>query len=182
MIRQRPVMATALFGLACAMAYIPASLVLGRLLHWTTALNFMIWLALAAYSWMLTRISGKSPLAATFPLAFLLAANLLPFVSIPTPAYGFFALGTLSWIRSSICCPGPTLPRLALEMTLCLGSTILAAWFGPRNAFEAALLVWLVFLLQASYFLFINQAAPEPRLDRFEQARRRAERLLAASE
>ncbi len=181
-IRQRPVLTTILFGLACAVAYIPLGWFLGKVFYWPTALRLMIWTGLAGYTWILTRTSGKPLLAALFPLLFLLAAAVIPIFSIPVTAYGLFALGVLSWVRSGICYPGSVLGRVALELALCVGGALLIGWFGPRTVLEAALMVWLFFLLQSTYFLFAPTPAMQssPRLDRFEEARRRAERIMAS--
>jgi hypothetical protein len=73
--------------------------------------------------------------------------------------------------------------RLAVELLLCFLGAVLVHVFTPGSMFGWALGVWMFFLVQALYFVFIEYAGnieeETAQMDPFEQANRQAETILS---
>jgi hypothetical protein len=139
-----------------------------------------IWLFLAGYAFLLSRLSKKSFLAVVFPLLLLFMAIFI----VESVTYFFlFALAIISWIRSGICFQKPVGIRLMMEILLSFAGGILATAFTPASPLGWALGVWMYFLVQALYFVLVEHvSAPEDYktdMDPFEKAGRQAEAILS---
>ena len=88
----------------------------------------------------------------------------------------------ISWIRSGICYQRPGVMGLAVELLLCLLGAVLVQVFTPGSAAAWALGVWMFFLVQALYFVFLGPADDQQeesiKTDAFERASRQAEKIL----
>jgi hypothetical protein len=175
---RRPVRTTLVYGLASALAVMPATIFLAGVIGWPLAFKLLLWLNLSVYALLLTRWSGKGPGKILFPLFLLLVMALWP---------GFYAgffllgLGVLCWIRSGICFSmGPV--RAAVGEALAIGGgSGLVMFFNPGSSIAWAISIWLFFLMQALYFFIVPLSAPsgdEALGDTFERAHREALRLL----
>ncbi len=137
----------------------------------------LIWLGTACYALLLVRWSRRGLAAVIFPLAVLgLWGGALP----PARSGVVLALAILSWVRSGLCFPGPPGRVVVREALICGGGGILVQVLTTHGAVSGALGIWLFFLVQALFFVFLDTgrvafAAAE---DPFERARQRAESLL----
>ena len=180
----KPVRTTIIYGLLGGLLFIPCYAVLKNVLAPNSALRFLIWLGLAGYALLLARWSKKNPLATALPLTVVLAFTAGPlYASIRFTAFIVLTLAALAWIRSSICFPGSLVKSLSSEAMVSLGGLGLVLFFTPNTLTGVALGIWLFFLVQSSFFLFRDLAEP-PRarlnLDRFETARREADKILSS--
>ncbi len=177
-ITQRPIRTTVFFGLICALLFIPLSLGLCNIMSWPMAVNMILWVYLATYGFLLTRWGEKSVLSIIFPLVLLL---IILFVVKSDSAFLLFALAIFSWIRSGICFQKPFSRVLLMELFLTLGCTVLAAWFTPDSMFTRALGVWMFFLVQSLYFVFLDHRdlKQNAQSDPFEEAMMQAEKILS---
>lgn len=179
-----PMRTTLVFGLGCALMFIPLHLLLSAVLSGLVfpAMTFrlILWTYLALYAVLLARWGKqKSVLRVLFPLVFLLAAG---FVAGNRPGFLLIFLAALSWIRSGICFPGSALRTLASEVLVCIGGAGLVSFFHPYSPATWAVGIWLFFLIQSLYFMFMDEkrdSNPErPDADPFEKARKGAEKIL----
>jgi choline-glycine betaine transporter len=72
--------------------------------------------------------------------------------------------------------------RIIIEIVLCLVAGGLLAILNPTTLLTWGLAVWMLFLVQALYFVFFdaqNQAVTSINPDLFEYAREQAENILA---
>ena len=91
-------------------------------------------------------------------------------------------LGVISQIRSSLCFPGALFKTVAAEALICFGSAALVAYLAPHSMLAWSLGVWMFFLGQSLYFIFVADSAETDNAtetDAFEKARHRAEKILA---
>jgi hypothetical protein len=178
---KRPVRTTIVFALVSAFTVMPAAWLLAGPLGWPMALKLALWTDLACYTVLLARWSGKSPLATLFPLFLLLGAALWPRV---TNGFIFLGLGVFGWIRSGICFTRSPLRAVFAEIfTIAIGIGLVAL-MRPASTLAWAIGIWLFYLVQTLYFFIVplkNMAARgRDDVDRFERARRDAQRILDA--
>jgi hypothetical protein len=171
---------TIFLGFICGILFYPLNKLIGYFFpsHW--ALGMTLWACVAAYGFFLIRWHGKHPLTLLFPVLILLYAV---FAINSADVFLPLACAVLSWIRSGICFNGPIGKKLLVEIFLCLGLCFVLILLAPNSALNWALAVWLTFLVQALYFaIFDIRRDPEDNagLDRFEQARMRADRILSS--
>ena len=177
-ITQRPIRTTVFFGLICALLFIPLSLGLCNIISWPRAVNMILWLYLAIYGFLLTRWAGKTALSILFPLVLLL---IIIFVVKSNSTFLLFALVIFSWIRSGICFQKPFSRVLIIEIFLTLGGAVLAGGFTPDFMFTRALGIWMFFLVQSLYFVFLDHGNLKENAssDPFEEAMMQAEKTLS---
>ncbi|GBC60273.1 hypothetical protein DENIS_1224 [Desulfonema ishimotonii] len=169
---------TLMFGLVCGLAFIPATMVLNRLIWPPMPFRLTLWGYFAVYGCFLIRWGKKSPVSLLFPL--LLSGTVLVFAE-SRQSFLLIMLMLLSWLRSGVCFPSAPLKMLIAELLFSFGGGLLVAGFSPHSALTWALGIWLFFLIQSLYFLFFTEntrtrsnAEPDP----FECARKAAERIL----
>ena len=177
---RQPVVTTILFGLACAVLFVPLTSVLTTLTYWPMSFRIIIWAYCAGYAWMLAKWGRVSLLSLVFPLLLLL---LFVFLSGSISAFLLFTMGVVSWIRSGICFKGSLGKTLGAELLVCLGGGIMVAAFEPHTIITWAVAIWMFFLVQSLYFVLFTksaetEAAEEENVDLFERARRRVEAIL----
>ena len=172
---------TIVFGFICAVAFVPARMITDYidLIQHPTDFRLILWIYLAGYAFLLTRW-GKTPRR---KILFSLLLPLL-FIGWQSSDMVFFLciLGVLSQIRSSLCFPGALFKTVAAEALICFGSAALVAYLAPRSMLAWSLGVWMFFLGQSLYFIFVTDSAETDNAtetDAFEKARHRAEKLLA---
>jgi hypothetical protein len=176
----RPFRTTLIFGGICGLVWIPLEWLFGAPGFRPFFFRLAVFGCVAVYALLLARWGNKRRRAVLFPLLLLF---LFLFSNGSTGAFLLLALGLLSWIRSGICFEH-TMPRaLFAELGLSIGGGALVAYFNPHSALAWALGVWLFFLIQALYFVFMEPVSEnrsrEP-MDGFEHARMRAEAILAS--
>ena len=92
-------------------------------------------------------------------------------------------LGILSWVRSGICFPSPMGKKMVTEAVLGLVAAGLVISLRPASVLTWALAIWMLFLVQALYFVFfetnLHEDQPVKR-DPFETARERAANILSS--
>jgi hypothetical protein len=68
-----------------------------------------------------------------------------------------------------------------MELFLTLGGAVLAAWFTPDSMFTRALGIWMFFLVQSLYFVFLDHKDLKQNMsiDPFEEAMVQAEKTLS---
>lgn len=176
----RPMLTTVLYGLLCGVVFIPAVMALSGVLYWSMALRLSIWLCLTGYLFLLTRWARVTMVSVLFPLMLPL---LLVFWGGSTSGFLLFALIILSWVRSGICFNKGIIEALAAEAALSLGGWALLACFTPHSTVTWAMAVWMFFLVQSLYFVFLGDIGEveqeKVELDPFEQARGQAEQILS---
>jgi hypothetical protein len=180
---QRPIRTTMIYGLFCALIFMPAIVMIDTLNMIDRQIGFrlIIWAFLAGYSLFLTRWGQISFQTIIFPL-------LLPLIFVFTNVYEnmFFllALGVLAWIRSGLSFPGPVIKTMGAEASIGFGSAFLVAHFAPQSLLAWSLGIWMFFLGQAVYFIIFaghkKSDAARTNEDVFESAKRRAEEILSA--
>ncbi len=174
---------TIVFGLICAVAFVPARMITDHihLIQYPTDFRLIFLIYLAGYALLLTRWGKIPKRRILFPL-------LLPllFIGWQGSDIVFFLclLGILSQIRSSLCFPGALFKTVAAEVLICFGSAALVAYWTPRSMLAWSLGIWMFFLGQSLYFIFVTDSAEsdnttEPDRDIFEKARYQAEKILA---
>jgi hypothetical protein len=175
----KPVRTTLIFGLLSALAMVPVLWYQRAYGAWPMALELALWLDLAVYATLLCRWSRTRFVSVVFPLALLLGVALWP---RNHAGFVLMALGIFGWIRSGICYRGTPLRALTAELITVLGGGMLVALWWPHSALSWALAVWLFYLVQTLYFFILpagaGMAGRAEKIDRFEQARREAERML----
>ncbi|MGE5255731.1 MAG: hypothetical protein ACM3KE_03615 [Hyphomicrobiales bacterium] len=174
-----PVAASVIFALAAALIFAAVTSLLLRLNQRTTALNTALFIDLAAYVGFLGGLN-KERRRDLFPSFLTLSAVLV--VAGTVTNFVIPAAATLSWIRSGICSPGPTLRRMFAEAIFCPAGLVLAWVLQPPGLYGWTLSVWLFWLIQALYFLVVDpepgRLMEHPDLKKFEAAHSRAETLL----
>jgi hypothetical protein len=176
---KRPIRTTLLFGLMCGLIFIPISMMFKYTYFWPYIFRITIFSYLAVYAVFLSGWGNKKRFAVLFPLLFLfifiLAQN-------STLAFLLLSMGMLSWIRSGVCFQDAFAKSMGGEIIFTMGGGALVACFNPHTTITWALGIWLYFMVQSVYFMFmtdleiVNDVTYEP--DAFNQARMRAERAL----
>jgi len=176
---KHPIRNTIFYGLVCGLSFVPLSLALNAFFSWPSAVGLTLWLFISGYTILLNLWGKNIQLSTVYPLLFLLPTIFL----IDTMVLFFMlALIAVSWIRSGICYQKPGAKRLAVELLLCFTGAVLVHVFMPSSVYGWALGVWMFFLVQALYFVFLGPADDHQEeaieLDAFERASSRAERIL----
>lgn len=174
-----PVAASVIFAAAAALIFAAVTSLPLRHIQRTTALNTALFIELAAYAGFLGALNKerRRDLFAPFITlsAVLVVAGTVTNFVVPAAA-------TLSWIRSGICLPGPTLRRVFAEAIFCPAGLALAWALQPPGLYGWTLSVWLFWLIQALYFLVVDpepgSQLGQPDVKGFEAAHSRAETLL----
>ena len=178
--KPKPVRTTVIFGLICGLILGYLNTVSNYDIYWLESTKLLIWLSLAGYGILLTRWSGTKIHSILFPLLILF---IFTFWGVSVKFFLVFALGILSWIRSSICFQKSIFRALAAEFLICFGGIALVAFFDSHSAISWGLGIWMFFLVQALYFLFFSdQSVFEEStipLDQFKEAKMNAERILS---
>ena len=171
---------TVIFGLICGSIFILLNINPKYFFYWPESFNIMIWMFLAGYGILLTRWGGVKIQSILFPLLLLL---IFAFWGISIKFFLVLTLGILSWVRSGICFQKSPLKMIGAEFMICYGGFALVLYFDPYTSISWGLGVWMFFLVQSLYFLLFNglssfeeSAIP---LDKFEVAKRDAERILS---
>ena len=176
---KHPVRHTVFYGLACGLSFVPLSLTLNAFFVWSSAVCLTLWLFLAGYAILLSHWRKKALISSVFPLLLLVPTI---FLSDSMVLFFILALMVISWIRSAICFQKPGALGLAVELLLCLLGAVLVQVFTPGSVFAWALGVWMFFLVQALYFVFLgpvdDQQEESIKTDAFERASRQAEKIL----
>ncbi|MDM8537513.1 hypothetical protein QUF70_12210 [Desulfobacterales bacterium HSG17] len=176
-----PLRTSIIFGLLCAVGFIPVNTIMKSFFYYPLPFRLTIWICLGLYSILMVRWAGKKAGTLFFPLMLMFICIYM----IPTNnLYLVLTLAVLSWIRSGLCFSGPLFKTIPAELVICFGSGFLAQSFSPDSAVKWAGVIWLFFLCQSVYFLFfenktglknhVKQAA-----DPFEHARKQAEKILS---
>ena len=179
-ISQRPIRTTLFFGLICGLSFIPVSLVLNHLLPGIMAICLTLWLYTAGYALLLSRWSKNPILFCGFPLLLLF---IMSFLVDSLAACYLLSLVVIGWIRSGICFPKPYGRKLTAELLLCVFGAIPVVFFIPASTPTWVLSIWMLFLIQALYFVIFETkpAILENRYetDPFERAAMQAEAILS---
>jgi hypothetical protein len=176
----KPIRSTIIWGLIGGLLYIPLCVALSRFMLWPVSFQVSLWVLLAGYGVLLSRWAPESLRSISLPLLLLFLAA---FFIRSTSAFLFISLVMLSWIRSGICFKEkPFLKRFGAEIGLGLATGLLVSGAVPAATIMGALGIWLLFLIQALYFvLFDYRSDPEARIevDPFEKAKMAAQKILS---
>jgi len=170
---------TLIFGLVCSLGAAPLLSGLNQIVALGKALQLTLWIYMAAYSWLLARWSGTPWRVVLLPLILSLIAL---FGGHSIFYFGLLSAVALGWLRSGICFPQAVGKKAIVEAILSLGGCALVLSVSPLSALPFSLAVWMFFLFQALYFSIFNsdhRAAEHVQPDAFEQARQKAETILA---
>jgi hypothetical protein len=179
----RPIRSTIVWGLIGGLFYIPLCTGLSFFVFWPINWQLTLCALLAGYGVFLTRWSSTSLRSIVLPFFLLFIAAI--FIQ-STSVFLFSAAAALSWIRSGICFSKKTVvKRLAAEIGLGSATALLVAGAAPKVTPAWALGVLMFFLMQALYFVLLNQDTDselkmEP--DAFEKAKMAAENILDSAE
>ena len=177
---KHPILKTVAYGLVCGVSFVPISLMLNAFIMWPGAVGLTLWLFIAGYAFLLSHWGNKGFKSTVFPLLILVPTF---FLSDSMVLFFILALIIISWIRSGIYYPKTGFRGLAVELLLCFSGTVLVQIFTPGSVLAWALGVWMFFLVQALYFVFVEHTGmpqEEPaRMDAFEWASRQADRILS---
>ena len=176
---KHPIRTTIFYGLVCGLSFVPLSLALHAFFPWSSAVGPAHWLFISGYAVLLNLWSKKIQPSIVYPLLFLLPSIFLVDTMV---LFFIMALIAVSWIRSGICYRKPGAKRLAVELLLCFSGAVLGYVFTPGSVYGWALGVWMFFLVQALYFVFLGPADSQQEksveIDAFERASAQAERIL----
>ena len=178
---RQPMLTTVIYGLLSGVSFIPLVVALSYIINWPMAFRLILWTYLLGYVVFLTRWARANLLATLFPLVLMLSLILW---EGSESSFLFTTLGILSWVRSGICFQGSLLRTLGAEVALSLGGGVLVAYFDPHSMMAWAVAIWMFFLVQSLYFVFVSENSEaeegDVELDPFEQAKERAENIMAA--
>ena len=121
-ISQNPIRTTILYGLICGLSFIPVNFGLNYIHTGPRTLCLTLFLFVAGYCVLLARRNEKPLTTVAFPLLLLFLAV---FISDSMVIFFLLALIVISWIRSEICFRNPGGVRLAVELSICIESTII---------------------------------------------------------
>lgn len=179
--KTKPMILTILFGMVCALLYVPWMRGANSVFPWLISFRLIIWCYLVCYAIALTQWSRGNLKLLLFPLTILLGMIVL---ERSHTVFLLLCLGILAWIRSSVCFQRSWLLMLATEAMLGLGGGALVLWLNPRTNFVWALGIWMFFLVQSLYFVMggepDTESTEEQEDDLFERACRQAEKLLSS--
>ena len=174
-----PVLTTILYGFAAALFFIPAVILMGKIMTWPLAFRLAIWAIILGYSYLLVSWSGKGPVQIIFPQLILLAAALW---SNSVVFFLVLAILVLGWIRQR-CFMKSTVKTLLIETVVTGGAVALILFFNPHSTPSLAISTWLFFLVQSLYFVFFYPAVTAGNTtlpDRFTRASKQAEEILSS--
>ncbi len=181
---RHPVLTTVFFGFVCGLSLVPVNFVLSGMPLPFDAVYLTLWLSVAGFGILLCRWSGRRVTAIFFPTLIL---GLTAF-GVPSRTFFFLlALATVGWIRGGICLPEPGGIKIWLESLLCLTGYGMVVIFPPTTTLTWSMAVWLLFLLQAIYFVTMEDRLAEPQQklqpspDPFEKSSRQAVEILNRS-
>ena len=175
-----PVRTTIFTGLIFGALYAPLSLFLESYLYWPWPFKLTLLMYLTLYSLLLTRWTERKPAKIILPLILLIVIAKFQ-APYETKQFVICTLLAFSWIRSGICAERSSLKLLIVELTLSFGGAALAVFLSSQSAIGISLAIWLFFLFQSLYFIALpGKTVLQKKLvpDRFEQAKRQAEKLL----
>ena len=176
---RQPVVTTILFGLVCALLFVPCNAVLGAVTSWPMSFRIIVWVFCVVYAWLIAKWGNVSSLSLVFPLFLLLV---FVFLSNSVSAFLLLTVGIVSWIRSGICFKGSLARTLGAELVVSLGGGVMVAALEPHTIVTWAVAIWMFFLVQSLYFVFfaksVKEESGEENVDPFDRARRRIEAIL----
>jgi hypothetical protein len=179
---KHPIRYTIIYGIFCAIAFVPLTQLLNVLIPWPRVICLTLWCCLAGYAIMLNLWSEKMRGQTVFPLLILLPAI---FLNNSIALFFILALIAAGWIRSGICYPETGARGIAVELLLGFFAILPVIVLTPGSVSAWALGTWMFFLIQALYFIFIditsNHRNSNVRPDAFDEASKKAERILAGS-
>ncbi len=174
---QQAMIKTIFFGLAAGAAFIPATRFLSGFFSETLCFKSILLCYMAAYGFLLAKWTKTNLFPVFLPLVLL---SILATCNISNTTFMISSLSILCWIRSCVCYKGNLLQRIMAESIVCLGPGLLVACLSPYSEPARALAVWMFFLVQSLYFVFLEESSGEKFTgDHFEQARRKAEEILS---
>ena len=178
--KHHPIRTTLIFGLICAMAFIPVNLMLSFALKGQSSHYLILWLYTAIYALLVSRWTKNSIFSICFPLLLLFV---MAFQTDSVITFYLLSLTITSWIRSGICIRDPSGMQVLVEVLLCGFGSILIIVFKPDSGLAWMSSIWMFFLIQALYFLIFENSAIVPEAsndsDPFERASGRAETILS---
>ncbi len=179
-IKHHPIRSTLIFGLICAMAFIPVNLMLCYTLKGHGSHYLILWLYTSIYAVFLSRWAKNSVFSIGFPLLLLFV---MAFQADSVTIFYLLSLMVTSWIRSGICFGNPSGKQILVEVLLCGFGGILVIVFTPESELAWMSSIWMFFLIQALYFLVFEYRAIVPEAlnesDPFERASGQAETILS---
>jgi hypothetical protein len=173
-----PVRTTILYGFAAALFFVPAVILMVKIMTWPLAFRLAIWAIILGYSYLLVSWSGKGTVKIIFPQLILLAA------AVWSNSVVFFlvlAILVLGWIRQR-CFMKSSVKALLIEIVVSGGAVALILFFNPHSTPSLAISTWLFFLAQSLYFVFFcpaTTAGDITSLDLFTKACKQAEEILS---
>ncbi|MBW2436255.1 MAG: hypothetical protein PVJ35_08655 [Desulfobacterales bacterium] len=175
----KPIRSTIVWGLFSGLFYLLLSVPANAIIAWPMGDQLLLWALLTGYGILLSRWACRPRSSVAWPSILLLIAALL---TQSTAAFIWVALGVLSWMRSGICFNRtPVLKRYAVEIGLGVGTGLAVSAVVPAAMVSVALGIWLLFLIQALYFVvFEYRKDPTERVevDPFDRAKMAAEQIL----
>jgi hypothetical protein len=179
-VSSKPVRATILYGMLCALSFIPLNLAFSCIASRSDTLGLTVWWFLAGYTFLLSRLSEKSFWGGIYPLLLLFTAI---FATESVIHFSLLALPLISWIRSGIFFQKPVGTRLVTEVLLVFTCAVLGIAFAPGSPLDWVLGIWMFFLVQALYFVLLESDGPienyKAGIDPFDKASRQAEAVLS---
>jgi hypothetical protein len=176
---KHPIRNTIFYGMFCGLSFVPLSLGLSPFIEGPGPVCLTLWLFFAGYAMLLVHWGHKALRSIVLPLLLLVPPI---FLGNSLSLFFVLALIVLSWIRSGVCFQKTGVKGLVAELLLCILGVILLQAFHPGTLSAWAIGVWLLFLVQALYFVFFEHSdrrrlEPAP-MDAFERASRQADRIL----
>jgi hypothetical protein len=179
-INHHPIRTTLVFGLICAMAFVPVHLMLSSVLKGHASHFLILWLYTAIYAVLLSRWAKNSVFSIGFPLLLLFV---MAFRADSVTTFYLLSLTITSWIRSGICFHNPSGMQILVEVLLCGFGGILVSVYTPDSGLAWMSSIWMFFLIQTLYFLVFENKAIVPEalneFDPFERASGQAETILS---
>jgi hypothetical protein len=178
--KAKPIRSTIVWGLLSGLFYILLSGPVNVMLAWPKGDQLLLGALLIGYGFLLSCWARRPLSSVAWPFILLLIAALL--IQSET-AFIWAALGILSWMRSGICFNRtPVIKRYAVEIGLGLGSGLALSAAMPAAEVTVALGIWLLFLIQALYFVIFEyrkDSTDRVEVDPFERSRMAAEQILS---
>ena len=179
-IKHHPIRTTLIFGLICAMAFIPVNLMLSFALEGQGSHYLTLWLYTAIYAVLLSRWAKNSVFSICFPLLLLFV---MAFQTDSVTTFYLISLAITSWIRSGVCFRNLSGMQILVEVLLCGFGGILVIVYTPGSGLAWMSSIWMFFLIQALYFLVFENRTIVPEAlnesDPFERASGQAETILS---
>lgn len=174
----KPMIVTILFGMLCALAFIPLMMGATSFFSWMFSFRLILWGYLVCYALGLAQWGKGSAKHIVFPLLILLGMSVL---ERSHTVFLLLYLGMFTLIRTSLRSRISLLTMMVTEALLCLGGGALIFWLNPQTNLAWALGIWMFFLIQSLYFTFpqTHEQSEEDGFDPFEEAYRRVEKILS---